>query len=120
MYPWGNEFVEDNVVYYGNSPNEPTVVGSREGGISWVGAYDMSGNVWEWVSTIYDNDGFTGEFLYPYATDDGREDSVRTDVARVMRGGSFVNTLRLRSALRNGNLPDFENNDFGFRCARSY
>ncbi|PJF27076.1 MAG: hypothetical protein CUN52_15015, partial [Phototrophicales bacterium] len=52
IYPWGNEFMANNVVYDGNSNSGTAPVGSREGGISWVGAMDMSGNVWEWVSSL--------------------------------------------------------------------
>lgn len=53
IYPWGNKFVADNVVYKGNSNNQTAPVGSRPLGASWVGALDMSGNVWEWVSSSY-------------------------------------------------------------------
>jgi formylglycine-generating enzyme required for sulfatase activity len=120
VYPWGNTFEGDNVVYHANSSVLPDIVGSRQGGVSWVGAYDMSGNVWEWTNTIYDNAQFTREFPYPYATDDGREDN-KTDVyfIRVMRGGSFqVGEFGLRSAYRypSGSIEHIN----GFRCARSY
>lgn len=110
VYPWGNDFGGDNVVY---SSRQPEIVGSREDGESWVDAYDMSGNVWEWVNTIYEP--------YPYATDDGREeDSNRTDVRRVLRGGSYLAFANpLRSAYRNWSSPAFVFHDSGFRCVRS-
>jgi formylglycine-generating enzyme required for sulfatase activity len=120
VYPWGNEFVSDNVVYYDNSPDTSADVGSRPGGASWVGAYDMAGNVMEWVSTIYDNEKVENEFPYPYNPKDGRENPDRADVSRVLRGGSFgVTYLGLRAALRNWGNPHFEDYDVGFRCARS-
>lgn len=53
VYPWGNEFVAENVVYGRNSGNVIAEVGTRPRGASWVGSLDMSDNVWEWVSTIY-------------------------------------------------------------------
>ena len=46
-YPWGNDFVADNVAYNVNSPSETANVGSYPDGMSWVGAYDLSGNLLE-------------------------------------------------------------------------
>ena len=40
IYPWGNAFIADNVVYFLNSENRTWDVGSRPQGVSWVGAYD--------------------------------------------------------------------------------
>lgn len=113
-YPWGNEFSKDNVVYYGNSDLESAPVGSRPGGMSWVGALDLSGNVWEWTSSQYEP--------YPYQADDGREADTNgtTDASRVMRGGSyFHDSAAVRAADRVGNLSDHIGSNIGFRCARS-
>ncbi|MCA9909772.1 MAG: SUMF1/EgtB/PvdO family nonheme iron enzyme, partial [Anaerolineae bacterium] len=46
-YPWGNEWNENYAVWTGNS-TKTADVGSHPEGASWVGALDMSGNVWEW------------------------------------------------------------------------
>lgn len=89
-------------------------MGSRLNGVSWVGALDMSGNLWEWVSSLYQD--------YPYDGGDGREDDTgdRTDVLHVLRGGSFINsTSDLRVAYRNRVDPDLDNYLLGLRCARS-
>jgi formylglycine-generating enzyme required for sulfatase activity len=58
VYPWGNEFVGDNLVYGGNSGWVTAEIGSRPAGMSWVGAHDMSGNVGEWTTTIYDQERY--------------------------------------------------------------
>ena len=113
IFPWGNTFVAENVV---SGDNQTADVGSRPGGISWVGAYDLSGNVLEWVSTIYDQDNYS----YPYDATDGREDLQRTDVLRVVRGGSwYYDDSYLRSAVRFRDAPTDVNDYVGFRCARS-
>jgi formylglycine-generating enzyme required for sulfatase activity len=111
VYPWGNEFVADNVVYADNSDNQPAEVGSRPNGASWVGALDMSGNVMEWV----------GDWYAPYTADSqinptGPDSGVET----VLKGGGFdyPNDFLLRSALRGHSGPAF-NYSLGFRCARS-
>ena len=103
FYPWGNEFVRENVVYIGNSHYQPANVGSQPGNLSWVGAFDLSGNVQEWVSTIYDED----HFPYPYATDDGREDLSATDGFRVFRSGGWADgsVLSFRTDGRRGDSP---------------
>ena len=113
MYPWGNDFVADNVVYSGNSGNQTAAVGSRPGGVSWVGAQDLSGNVWEWVSTIYQD--------YPYSATDGRENNSDTRDIRGLRGGSYYDMeYNLRTADRSGTYSDNQDYNYGFRCARSY
>lgn len=113
IYPWGNEGSSANAVWRDNSNGQTAPVGSRSAGVSWVGALDMSGNVWEWVSSLHQS--------YPYVGSDGREDlDDRTDF-RVLRGGSWgVNiTDLLGAAIRFRVNPAFGNSDFGFRCARS-
>jgi formylglycine-generating enzyme required for sulfatase activity len=112
VYPWGDDFVADNVVYGGNSNSQTANVGSRPGGVSWVGAVDLSGNVWEWVSTLYQP--------YPYASDDGRENSDNRTDNRVLRGGSWGGIgADVRAAYRGTITPDSRGNYRGFRCARS-
>ncbi len=114
VYPWGNDFVADNVVYSGNANNQTADVGSRPAGNSWVGASDLSGNVWEWVSSIYQP--------YPYKMDDGRElNNDSTDVRRGLRGGSwgYCDTC-MRSASRYSYYPSYQDDYIGFRCVLSY
>ena len=88
-------------------------VGSYAGGASWVGAMDMSGNVWEWTSSIYRE--------YPYSATDGREAEGGTGGSsqRVMRGGSWFHSGSdlLRSAARYEVSPDYTDYVTGFRCA---
>jgi len=116
-YPWGNEFVQDYVVSALNA-DQPAAVGSKPGGVSWIGAYDLVGNVWEWTSTIYDPE----QFPYPYNSNDGRDEfSDDATIARVIRGGSFDDEASnvLRAANRFRYIPIGWSFYDGFRCARS-
>ncbi len=126
IFPWRDEFdgarvnfCDQNCTFYwadethddGYANTAP--VGSYEDGICWVGAYDMSGNEWEWVSTIYRD--------YPYVADDGRNSNNDTSSDRMLRGGSWgLNDFFLRAAFRHWNPPDLRYFTIGFRCARSY
>ena len=84
------------------------------------GVYDMTGNVWEWCSSIY--------MSYPYSATDGREDMANTSSSRVLRGGSWGNldsySVRhhLGCAFRGNSSPDSHLIDSGgyggFRCAQ--
>ena len=88
-------------------------VGSYPEGISWIGAFDMSGNVWDWVSTLPE--------AYPYDGEDGRESTDDRSTDRARRGGSFTDAFAgLHSANRNSTNPNSQDNQNGFRCARSY
>jgi formylglycine-generating enzyme required for sulfatase activity len=114
IYPWGDTFNEQYVVYGNNSSNHTAYVGSKPLGASWVGALDMSGNVWEWTSSIYRD--------YPYNAGDGRENSGDESSPRVLRGGSWFNRVEdlLRTTSRSYVIPEAMVDFNGFRCARSY
>lgn len=113
IYPWGNMFMASNVVYEENSGSQTANVGSRPGGVSWVGALDMNGNVWEWVNSMYRP--------YPYGVADGRENTADTQSSRVRRGGSWFGSKDvIRAALRYEGETDFRSSNGGFRCARPY
>lgn len=111
IYPWGNELIEDNLVFDRNSPGMTADVGSKPSGASWVGALDMSGNVYEWTSSIYAR--------YPYDATDGREDQTDLTSPRVYRGGiqSYID-YGAGTAIRFRLPPDGRDWFLGFRCAR--
>jgi formylglycine-generating enzyme required for sulfatase activity len=108
VYPWGNEWNANKAITSETSNGESAnSVGSRPAGASWVGALDMSGNVWEWMSLLYQS--------YPYDATDGRED-VQADGQQVLRGGSWSFNLDLaRAASRLNYSPNFRNFSLGFR-----
>jgi formylglycine-generating enzyme required for sulfatase activity len=96
VYPWGNEFLADNVVYADNSNQRPQDVATRPNGASWVGAMHLCGNVWEWCSSIYKQ--------YPY---DDHAESVNKQNTRVLRGGSWTDSaIMVRATTRNHGYPD--------------
>lgn len=72
--------------------------------------YDMTGNVWEWCSSLYKP--------YPYKPGDGRED-LSASGPRVVRGGSwYLDPRNVCCAARHGGYPTFRIGGFGFRCAQ--
>jgi formylglycine-generating enzyme required for sulfatase activity len=112
VYPWGNSFDGEKLVYNRRGSQGSAEVASIVGGASWVGALDLSGNVWEWVSSLY----------RPLPVqDDGREDGTNASDARVVRGGSWnvVITDYLRVAYRGWYDPDYWFLNLGFRCVHS-
>jgi len=113
IYPWGNSFDSYNAIFYANSDGQTTMVGSKPTGASWVGALDLSGNVEEWVSSIYKP--------YPYNADDGREDLSDRVSERVVRGGNFstIYITWLGATWRNHLVPSSADAFYGFRCIRS-
>ncbi|MEX2029538.1 MAG: SUMF1/EgtB/PvdO family nonheme iron enzyme [Anaerolineales bacterium] len=108
IYPWGDAFDPERLVSGRLSPAD---VGSVPAGVSWVGAFDMSGGVAEWVEDRYD------VYVSPHATaPEGPADTPR----RVVRGGSWFSfaSFYLRAAHRESAAPDTANSTIGFRCAR--
>ena len=113
IYPWGDSFVADRVVYVGNSNSQTARVGSRPviSG-SWVGAFDLSGNVAEWVADLY-GPYSSGRQVNPSGPSSGDY--------YVARGGdyNFPDLSYLRATRRNRVTPGFKYLNIGFRCARS-
>ncbi|MDP1624331.1 MAG: SUMF1/EgtB/PvdO family nonheme iron enzyme [bacterium] len=90
--------------HYGTSP-----IGAYPRNISPFGAFDMSGNVWEWVSSLYSP--------YPYDEFDVEKDE--KDGKRVFRGGSFLSfDSSARSVTRQSAVINYSAPDLGFRCAK--
>jgi formylglycine-generating enzyme required for sulfatase activity len=110
IYPWGNTFDASGLIYRDNSGGTTAAVGEgiRKAGASWAGVLDMSGNVWEWCSSLYQP--------YPYRADDGREDGLDGSNRRVLRGGSwYIDRVLARAAFRYYFHPGYRLNNFGFR-----
>ncbi len=114
VYPWGYQLPNSNLLSYSEGVyiRDTAEVAKRPDGKSFYGAYDMAGNVWEWVNSAYED--------YPYDPDDGREEFKAIDDERVLRGGSWRNNNSdIRSANRYNALPTDVYSSAGFRCARS-
>lgn len=113
IYPWGDPWIPDNLVWRDGKNRQTSPVGSRPAGVSWVGALDMAGNVWEWTSSIHKP--------YPYNALDGRENDTDTTSYRVIKGGSWdygdSNVARASWRGGDGYALDKHDNGIGFRCA---
>jgi formylglycine-generating enzyme required for sulfatase activity len=106
-YPWGEREPNEGLLNYNLDVDDTTPVGSYPEGASWCGALDMSGNVWEWTSSLFQP--------YPYDAADGRED-LGTEGRRVLRGGAFVGDARhVRCAVRALPAPGYWDWLGGFR-----
>ncbi|MBZ0300684.1 MAG: SUMF1/EgtB/PvdO family nonheme iron enzyme [Anaerolineae bacterium] len=108
LYPWGNVFNADYVIYAANSENQPAHIGPGwrpELSASWVGAYDLSGSVWEWMRNGY----------YDYPNGSPRAGT------HVRRGGTWLTTSEyaLRATYRE-NEAVLRDNAIGFRCVRDF
>ncbi|HEY7833004.1 MAG TPA: SUMF1/EgtB/PvdO family nonheme iron enzyme [Ktedonobacterales bacterium] len=107
IYPWGDAFDKARCNTSASGIGATTPIGSYPSGASPCGALDMSGNVWEWTSTVFKP--------YPYNASDGREraDSIEN---RVLRGGSWgVDPALSRAAFRLGRDPTVAGGNVGFR-----
>jgi formylglycine-generating enzyme required for sulfatase activity len=101
-YPWGDTFdrLRCNTRELGIGGTTP--VGIFPDGASPYGVLEMSGNVWEWCRSKWDN------------PDDDTID--QSDSGRVLRGGSFINYhSSARAAFRLNFRPDNRFDSNGFR-----
>jgi len=81
-------------------------VGESVQDVSPEGIHDLGGNVSEWTESVF-VEGHRGL---------SREDP-SIQLARVVRGGSVVGGVKVRSSGRGRFLPDFVGADVGVRCA---
>ena len=112
QYPWGDESDAKwcNTDEGGKGGTTPVGMYSPAGD-SPYGCADMAGNVWQWISSLYDP--------YPYDANDDREDP-DAEGDRVVRGGSWGEFQNgARSPIRFSHGPDWSTNHYGFRCCVS-
>ncbi len=125
-YPWGNTFdplkantcggycfkhgLEQETA--GDDGFEFTApVGSFPEGVSPYGAYDMAGNVWEFVSDFYD------PFYYHYSPR-FNPNGPKTGTHKIVKGGSFLSASSyVRTASMSFDPLDEAYFGVGFRCA---
>jgi len=114
-FPWGNVEPTDrhlnyNQVWRGEATLVP--VGIYEAGKSPYGAYDMAGNVWEWVADWYDPQYYSKS---PARNPKGPE----TGTHKVLRSSGWqVETPQVRIFTRIRMDPLGRNHSTGFRCAK--
>jgi formylglycine-generating enzyme required for sulfatase activity len=109
-YPWGNDSDPNRANYDDTGIGTTSAVGCFPGGASPCGAEDLSGNVWEWTRSLYEN--------YPYDPGDGRE-NLEEEGNRVVRGGAFGSEYLVRCAYRGFRPPPDRNYNIGFRVVVS-
>jgi formylglycine-generating enzyme required for sulfatase activity len=128
-YCYGNEFDSSRCNTFESHIRRPTPVGIFDNR-TVEGAYDLTGNVWTWTTTIYDQE----KYRYPYRAEDGREGaeaggggdeeeagskSVRA-TRRVVRGGGWHRyAVYSRSAYRNADATGHRGEGLGFRLSRT-
>ena len=126
LYPWGNEFDGDlanfcdqNCDYdwvndaYDDGYADTASVGSYPEGAGPYGLFDMAGNVWEWVADWISEDYYADSPLKnPFGPESGEY--------RVLRGGAWSGIgSYLRGDFRSWEDPTDDDDNIGFRCARS-
>ncbi len=106
-YPWGDEFDPGkcNTTESGFQTTTPVGAYSPQGD-SPYGCADMSGNVWEWTSSLYQ--------AYPYDAEDGRE-NLSSSEHRAVRGGSFNSGRNNARTAYRSRGPGIVWNDIGIR-----
>jgi serine/threonine-protein kinase len=111
IYPWGDSSPNDTLLNYDHKVKDTTKDSSYPNGVSWCGALDMAGNVWEWVADWYEEHYSSERQVNP------KGPSPREN--RVLRGGHWGGSpIAVRSATRSRSHPDGTYHDVGFRCVR--
>jgi len=124
IYPWGNEFDGSRLNYcdancsqsfaderFDDGYSLTAPVGGYPSGVSWSGAYNMGGNVSEWVADWF------GEYSQQAAANPS---GPQTGNEKMLKGCNwFSNPAYCRGAMRPSVSPDTRFDYLGFRCARS-
>jgi len=111
-YAFGDDFDVARCNTFETHVRHTTPIGVFPGGRTPEGLVDMTGNTWDWTSSLYTP--------YPYDPTDGREAPSAPGARRVVRGGSWGNAQDLvRVPSRYGVAPGYRFDDVGLRVVRS-
>lgn len=103
-YPWGDRFNKEWCNTIESSIGKTTSVTQYPHGVSPFGVMDMSGNVWDWCLTKFDEDNELLEGVMP----------------RIAKGGSWhFNQLFARTTYREWNNPFARFHNYGFRVVHN-
>jgi formylglycine-generating enzyme required for sulfatase activity len=124
-YPWGNQFNGQQANFCDTNCEDPlrdrvdndgyrytAPVGSYESGKSPYGAYDMAGNVWEWVADWFD------ENYYQESPARNPQGPASGDKVVVRGGGWDALALYVRATYRFRFAPTSGFDTLGIRCAK--
>lgn len=121
VFPWGDRFEFDTYNWNRtNDVDETDAVDLYPDGISWVGAYQMQGNVSEWtLSASYSYPNPSRNFVY---LEDFEDLDNENRLNPIVRGSSFfdgwqANARNSRRLVGRYQVPE---NDLGLRCVRNY
>ena len=110
IYPWGNEWAKERCIGEGVEQTAPA--GTMASGVSAFGAYDLCGNVAEWVADWFDKAYYLNA---PQVNPTGPA----TGNSKVYRGGAFADPPeKLKAYRRQGVYPSFKDYNIGFRCVK--
>jgi eukaryotic-like serine/threonine-protein kinase len=116
VYPWGNFAPALNLANFrlrGSNNTDAVPVGGYSAGKSTYGAFDLIGNVAEWVA-----DWYAADYYASSPTTDPQGPA--SGDARVIRGGGWATTPAFLTAVFRDKLAPYQINDYvGFRCGRS-
>jgi iron(II)-dependent oxidoreductase len=128
LNPWGNQPAGLSRVNFGRTGLSGPVrdrperlllyppliaVDKYDNAVSPYGAFQMMGNVAEWVADWYDPD-------YYKTASDRNPKGPEAGTQKAFRGGGWMDsTTTMRAAMRNGTDPTTKINWMGFRCAKS-
>ncbi len=122
IYPWGDQYelgranIDESDIG-GKYLQRTSAVDAYPIGRSWIGAYDMAGNVWEWVA-----DGYSADFYAnrPSPDIDPFNECTSSSNSSGLRGGSwYFNALIARAAARSPADPHYRYNGVGLRLVAS-
>src|SRR4029450_3766212 len=111
-YAFGDDFDAARCNTFEIHVRHTTPIGVFPGGQTPEGLVDMTGNTWDWTSSLYTP--------YPYDAADGRETPSPPGARRVVRGGSVGFAQDgARASCRNDVAPGDRDSSLGLRVVRS-
>jgi len=111
-YAFGDDFDTNLCNTFETHVRHITPIGVFPGGGTPEGLVNMTGNTWDWTSSLYTP--------YPYDAADGREAPSPPGARRVGRGGSWNDAqVHARASYRSYLAPDVRNSNLGLRVVRS-